>query len=91
MGVKKFKKDEEWAEKLLQWLNENADESKTNIPRSAEELLSLKELNLASAEISKLPPEIGNLKNLWSLDLFGNPISKLPPELEKMEYLNVDI
>ena len=47
----------------------------------------LKELNLSNKEITKLPPEIGNLSNLRELDLSSNQLTSLPPGIGNLSRL----
>jgi len=48
---------------------------------------NLEELNLSSTQITKIPPEIGQLINLKSLNLSWNEITKIPPEIGQLTNL----
>jgi Leucine-rich repeat (LRR) protein len=53
---------------------------------------SLREIQVANANLESIDPGIGRLHNLDSLDLSGNNLSNLPESfrnLEKLSYLNV--
>ncbi|MCK7505663.1 MAG: leucine-rich repeat domain-containing protein [Desulfobacterales bacterium] len=41
----------------------------------------LRTLDIGGHHISKIPPEIGNLKQLRKLDISNNQITALPPEI----------
>ena len=57
------------------------------------EVSDLEELDLRAANITRLPPEIGNLINLSALDLGENQFTSLPPEIgevNRLFYLGLD-
>ncbi len=45
------------------------------------------ELDLSDQELTKLPPQIGQLSSLTSLDLSGNKLTAVPPEIGQLTNL----
>jgi len=73
--------DESWMERLWQWADDNHIDDEI-LPRNKERLVNLTKLELAGAQLTELPKEIGNLVNLTSfLDLTCNQLTNLPKEI----------
>lgn len=48
-----------------------------------------KQLDLSGLGLTRLPPELGQLRTLIALDLSGNQLSSVPPELSQLRSLKV--
>ena len=79
--------DEGWMQRLWDWAVEN-DISSEIIPKEAEELLALEEINLNGKGLNDIPREITYLKNLTFLELSNNNLTYLPANIGSLENLN---
>ena len=79
-------KNAAWMVEIWNWADENSL-SEEQVPRSAEKLASLQELNTSGRRLNKLPKEIGNLTQLRSLNLEFANLKSLPAFITKLTNL----
>ena len=89
--------DDAWVARLIAWADE-FQIPKKDLPRKRDALLTLQTLDLSRLfirlpEITRLPPEIGQLQQLQTLWLKRNQLTALPVEithLRWLEYLSIE-
>jgi Leucine-rich repeat (LRR) protein len=69
------------------WNRRKMLEDAFNLTTGVTKLINLKQLNISSRFIKRLPHNIGNLSNLQKLKLSGSSISKLPNSIGKLSKL----
>ena len=88
---------------LQRWVNEDGISREQRAQRNIAQrrmmacansnLNNLRVLNLQQLSLTRLPPEIGQLRNIGILELDNNQLSQLPPEighLTNLRYLNLE-
>lgn len=80
-----------WMTELWEWAD-NFEISEQHLPRNAEELLAITDLDLRNKNLNELPDSIGQLTQLRRLMISDNQLEKLPDsinQLSNLKYLDI--
>jgi len=82
---------EPWMTELWEWAD-NFEISAEHLPRNAEELLAITDLDLRNKNLTELPESIGQLTELRRLMVSDNQLEKLPDSISQLcnlKYLDI--
>ena len=88
------KKDDGWLDFLLDWLDKNIIQKRTNYPRKKDDLVQIKYISLRWNRLKQLPIEFFNLRKIETLELNNNVLESIPDEicnLKNLKNLNLNI
>lgn len=87
--VKKIvdKKDNEWANFLLDWAENNIIQERMIFPKNENELNKIKYISLRWNRLKSLPKELFNLTQIEVLELNNNFLETLPNEISNLKNL----
>ncbi len=79
--------DIDWIHKLLGWGNKYITNDSSIFPKTENEVLESRKINLRWNRLVNIPEELCSLKQLKILELNNNNLTDLPIEIAQLEYL----